>query len=156
MQQPLLPEAERWSHWVPKSIYCGGLLNAKFTRVGYCAQCIHVLCSMYCFQCTVFNVLCSCGFTDTDGLIQAGEMARRRRSQSRSRRSSCSSWGPPTPLVEPNIRSCHASDNQQTLVDAQCKFVVIIIICITFHLPLNNFFNFFRPFLSSSCFNTFL
>ena len=83
-------------------------------------------------------------------------MARRRRQQIRSRRSSRSSWGPPTPLVEPNIRSCHASDDQQTLVDAQCKFVVIIIISITFHLPLNNFFNFFRPFLYSSCFNAFL
>ena len=115
-------------------------------QVCYCAQC----------TCTLFNVLCSCGFTDTDGLIQAGEMARRRRSQSRSRRGSRSSWGPPTPLVEPNIQSCHASDDQQALVDAQCKFVVIIIICITFHLPLNNFFKFFRPFLSSSCFNAFL
>ena len=101
------------------------------------------------YTCTLFNVLCSCGFTDTDGLIQAGEMARRRRSQSRSRRSSRSSCEPPPPLVEPNIQSCHASDDQQTLVDAQCKFVVIIIICITFHLPLKNFFNFFPslPFL---------
>ena len=99
----------------------------------YCAQC----------TCTLFNVLCSCAFTDTDGLIQAGErrrrsQRRRRRSQSRSRRSSRCSWEPPPPLVEPNIQSCHASDDQQALVDAQCKVVVI-----AFHSP------FFCPFLPS-------
>ena len=84
----------------------------------------------------MLNVLCSCGFADTDGLIQAGEAARRRRSQSHSRRSSHSSWELPPPLVEPNIHSCHARDDQQTLVDAQCKFAEVI--CITFHLPLKN------------------
>ena len=83
-----------------------------------CITVLNILCSM---------LLCLFGFADTDGVIQAGEVARRRRSQSRSRRSSRSSWELPPPLVEPNIQSCHASDDQQTLVDAQCKFAVIII-----------------------------
>ena len=85
--------------------------------------------------------------THADGLIQAGEVARRRRSQSRSRRSSRSSWELPPPLVEPNVRSCHTSDDQQTPVDAQCKFVVVIII-LNFSFASQEFFSSFCPYIS--------
>ena len=102
-------------------------------------RCSILLCSMYC--------VCVAMQTHADGLIQAGEVARRRRSQSCSRRSSRSSCELPPPLVEPNIRSCHTSDDQQTPVDAQCKFVVVIII-LNFSFASQEFFPSFCPYIS--------
>lgn len=53
-------------------------------------------------------------YTDADALTQAGEVARRRRSQSRSRRSSHSHG-------DPNITSCY--ENEDQVIDTQCKII---------------------------------
>ena len=51
--------------------------------------------------------------TDADALTQAGEAARRRRSQSRSRRNS---------HRDPNITSCYESEDQ--VMDTQSKYAI--------------------------------
>ena len=66
-----------------------------------------------CFVLKSVLVLCSIvmpNITDADALTQAGEAARRRRSQSRSRRSS---------HRDPNITSCYESEDQ--VMDTQCE-----------------------------------
>ena len=65
------------------------------------------------------NIVLSCNVhcaTFTDALTQAGEAARRRRSQSRSRRSSHSTGNP-------NITSCYESEDQ--VIDTQCKIIYL-------------------------------
>ena len=62
-----------------------------------------------------------CTFSDATVVIQAGEVARRRRSQSRSRRNSRSGSEPPPLFVEPNKRFSQEREEFQEPA-AQCKF----------------------------------
>ena len=61
-------------------------------------------------------------FSDIAVVVQAGEVARRRRSQSRSRRNSRSGWEPPPLFVEPNKRFSRESEECQGPA-AHCKLI---------------------------------
>ena len=76
-----------------------------------------VLKTNYCINCFY------CTYSDAAVVIQAGEVARRRRSQSRSRRNSRSGWEPPPLFVEPNRRFSQESECQGPV--AQCKLIEI-------------------------------
>ena len=76
-----------------------------------------VLKTNYCIVANCFHYT----FSDAAIVVQAGEVARRRRSQSRSRRNSRSGWEPPPIFAEPNKRFSQESEDCQGSA-AQCKF----------------------------------